>query len=127
MVFDMSGSLYKDNIMDHYKNPRNKGKIENSDVEFKENNPVCGDEISVTIKLDGDVIKDIKYEARGCAISIASMSMLSDFLKGKKTSDVMKMDKKDIMDLLNIPIGPARLKCALLGLETVKKGIQKKV
>lgn len=120
----MESGIYRENILDHYKNPRNTGEIGNPDIKFKEENPLCGDEITVTMKVEKGVIKDIKFVAKGCAISVASMSMLSDKIKGKGIKDVMKLGKEDVLEMLNVPIGTARTKCAVLGLETVKKGIE---
>ena len=117
--------IYRENILDHYKNPHNKGIIENPDIKHRENNPLCGDEITVALKIaKSGSIDDIKFVARGCAISIASMSMLSEELKGRNIKDVVQIDKDHIVGMLNIPIGPVRLKCALLGLTALKKGIE---
>ena len=116
--------MYQENILDHYKNPRNFGKIENATVHHHEKNPLCGDEISFYFIIDEhNVIKDVKFSGHGCAISQASASMLSETLKGKKLDEIENLTKEDILEMLGIPISPVRLKCALLSLDTVKNSI----
>ncbi len=107
-------------ILDHYQDPRNHGTIEDADLSHEEGNPSCGDEVRIDIKLDGDVIKDIKFSGKGCAISQASSSMLTERLMGTNLSDIKSMNKQDILDMLGIDIGPMRIKCALLPLKVVK-------
>ena len=115
--------IYKENILDHYKNPHNKGEIENAEIKFTENNPLCGDIITVNLKLNDQKVEDIKFEGKGCAISIASASLLTDKVKGMTIDEVMKLTKDEILEMLMIPIGPVRLKCALLCLETLQKAV----
>ncbi len=142
---ETGAGMYRDNILDHYKHPHNKGAMEGADVRHKENNPLCGDEIEVFLKVseneekagekDGErhekenraegkagkaVITDVRFEGQGCAISTAAASMLTGFVKGKKLEDVAKMDKADVFKLLGVPVSPARVKCALLALKAVK-------
>ena len=116
--------MYIENIIDHYKHPHNHGTIENADIKFTENNPLCGDVITINLKLNNYTIKDIKFIGRGCAISQAAMSMLSDEIKGKTLEDVKKISREDIVDILGIEIGPVRIKCAVLGLVAIKNGIK---
>ena len=116
--------MYKENILDHYKHPHNKGEIENADIKFKENNPVCGDTITITLKLNGQNVEDIKFFGTGCAISQSSMSMLTDEIKGKTLEEVKKISRDDVVNMLGIEIGPVRTKCAVLGLVAVKNGIK---
>lgn len=116
--------MYKENILDHYKNPRNFGKIENASVQHHETNPLCGDELDMYIVIGkGRKIADVKVYPRGCAISIASASMLSEEIKGKDIDELKKLTKENILEMLGIPISPVRLKCALLSLDTLKNSI----
>ena len=113
--------MYQENILDHYKNPRNHGKIENASVHHHEKNPLCGDEISFYLIIDENkVIKEAKFSGHGCAISQASASMLSETLVGKKLEEIEKLTKESILEMLGIPISPVRLKCAILSLDTAK-------
>lgn len=112
--------IYMEEILDHYQDPRNYGTIEDADLSHEEGNPSCGDEVRIDIKLDGDTIQDIKFSGKGCAISQASSSMLTERLMGTKLSDIKDLNKQDILDMLGIDIGPMRIKCALLPLKVVK-------
>ncbi len=114
--------LYRENIIDHYRSPRNKGHIEEPDIHYHDVNPFCGDEITMELKLDGDRIVDVAFDGKGCAISQASASMLTEEIMGKTMDEVKAMDKDDILEMLGIPIGPVRLKCALLSLKALKAG-----
>ena len=118
-----SYELYQQNILDYYKHPRNKGKVSNPDIKFRELNPLCGDEIEVTIKLEGNKIKQILFEGKGCAISQAAASMMSEYLEGKKIEDANKFTKDEMLEMLGIPFSPARLRCALLGIRVMKEGV----
>ncbi len=116
--------IYRQNIIDHYKNPRNFGVIENADFTVFEVNTLCGDGLKFFIKLDADKSKiiDVKFEGEGCAISQASASMLSEELIGMDIKDIPNVITKDfILEMLGIEINPARLKCALLPMEALKK------
>jgi nitrogen fixation NifU-like protein len=117
--------IYQQNIMDHFKNPENYGEMQNADVVQVEFNPLCGDKITVYLKFNGDVVEDISFEGSGCAISQASMSMLSEMVKGKSKVQVIAITKDDIVEMLGIDIGPTRLKCALLGWQGVVVGVKK--
>lgn len=113
--------LYRELILDHYKNPIYKGKITNSDFSFEDENPLCGDFLHIDLQTDEKgVIKDAKFDGHGCAISMASADMLLETLIGKTLDDVKKLSKQDILDLLGIELSPVRLKCALLSLKVVK-------
>ena len=111
-------SLYREVILDHYKNPRGHGVIEGADAEAEGQNPLCGDEVSIFVAFgaDGDTIDDVKFRGRGCAISQAATSMLTEMVKGRKASDVATMPRDELLDEVGIPLTPVRLKCALLGL-----------
>lgn len=121
----MGIDLYAENIMDHFNSPRNSGYVKNPDIRHKGLNPFCGDQTEITVKLNSKKdIEEIKFDGRGCSISQASASMLTEMIKGKSIEEVKKLTKEDIMDLLNIPIGPVRMKCALLALDTIQEGIK---
>lgn len=115
--------IYRENILDHYKNPRNTGTVERPTFSHKEFNPLCGDEITFYVKVNGTSIEDARFVGRGCAISQASASMLSETLKGKSLEDIKNLEREHILELLSIPIGPVRIKCAMLGLVTLKNGV----
>jgi nitrogen fixation NifU-like protein len=119
-----SADIYREIILDYYRNPRNFGKIDSPDIALKESNPLCGDEIEIHVKFDGDKVKDIKFNGKGCAISQASASMLTEMVMGKSLEDMKKVGKEDILESLGLPnLGPARIKCALLSLKTLKLGV----
>ena len=121
---DSIESMYQENILDHYKNPRNAGKIQNASVHHHEYNPLCGDELDMFLVIDKNKkIADVKIHARGCAISVASASMLTEHIKGRSIHELEKMTKDDILEMLGIPLSPVRLKCALLSLDTLKNSI----
>jgi len=116
--------MYKENIIDHYKNPHNQGMVDNPDIKFTEHNPLCGDVITITLKLNGHKVNDIKFVGNGCAISQAATSMLTDEIKGKTTEEIKNITREDIVNMLGIEIGIVRIKCAVLGLVAVKEGIK---
>jgi nitrogen fixation protein NifU and related proteins len=118
--------LYRELILDHYKNPRNHGLLGEADASAEGMNPLCGDEISVSVRLgEDDVIEDVGFEGRGCAISQAATSMLTDLVKGKTADEVGSMPKEKLLDELGIPLTPVRLKCAILGLGVLKLALHK--
>ncbi|CUT04348.1 Fe-S cluster assembly sulfur transfer protein SufU [Candidatus Kryptobacter tengchongensis] len=110
-------------LLDHYQNPRNFGHLENPDIVHEEGNPSCGDQIRIEIKLEDNKIADIKFTGKGCTISQASASILTEIVKGKSLDEVKNFSKEDMLNALGIPISPIRLKCALLGLKVLKAGI----
>lgn len=116
--------LYRERILDHYKNPRNFGKLEKADSKIKLSNPLCGDEVEVFVKFDKDKVKRITFEGKGCVISLASASILTEELKGKKKEEILSLDKDFMLKLLNIALSPNRLKCALLPLEAIQKAVR---
>jgi|WetSurMetagenome_2_1015567.scaffolds.fasta_scaffold177200_2 nitrogen fixation protein NifU and related proteins len=117
--------LYSENILDHYKNPRNKGKLKGANASSKDANPLCGDKVFFYLKLDKNgLIKDARFDGNGCAISQASASMLAEILPGKKSSDVMKWDRQKVFDLLKVELTPARTKCALLSLHVLHEALK---
>ncbi|MEM3626299.1 MAG: SUF system NifU family Fe-S cluster assembly protein [Candidatus Micrarchaeaceae archaeon] len=112
--------LYGEIIIENYENPRNKGRMQNADAEFHEVNTTCGDDITIYIKVRDGKVDDVKFEGKGCAISIATASMLTEAVKGKSINEIEKMDFEFIKGLIGIDPGPARLKCATLPLKTLK-------
>ena len=116
--------IYQEKILDHYHNPRNTGMIEHPTHERCANNPTCGDKICTTIILNGDQIVDIKFTGEGCAISQAATSMVTEKIKGKTITETLAMTRADITIMLGVEIGIGRIRCALLGLETIQKAIQ---
>ena len=110
--------MYREVILDHYKNPRGHGVIEDADAEAEGFNPLCGDEVSIYVSFadDGETIDDVKFSGRGCAISQAATSMLVDMAKGRKATELAEMPKDELLEEIGIPLTPIRLKCALLGL-----------
>ena len=113
--------LYRENILEHYKQPHNWGTLEDPDLEFEDNNPLCGDELNVFIALDeGKRVAELMFEGRGCAISTAATSMLTEELGGKSREELLRLDKDFVLDLLGIEISATRMKCALLGLKVIK-------
>jgi nitrogen fixation NifU-like protein len=120
-------SLYREVILDHYKNPRGHGVIEDADAEAEGQNPLCGDEVSVYVAFgdDGETIDDVKFSGRGCAISQAATSMLMEMTKGRTAEQVATLDKDELLAEIGVPLSPIRLKCAMLGLTTLKVALHK--
>jgi nitrogen fixation NifU-like protein len=113
--------LYREQILEHYKHPQNWGELEDPDLEFEDSNPLCGDELRVQLKLDGDGrIADVRFSGQGCAISQASASMASDEVKGMPVERLLELDRSFILELLGIDISATRMKCALLSLKVLK-------
>lgn len=120
----MSDDIYREIILDHYRNPRNKGKLPGADISTHDSNPLCGDEIDIHMKVQGDKIMDVKFEGRGCAISQASASMLTEMVINKPLTSVKDIAKSDILENIGLTnLGPARVKCALLALKVMKLGM----
>jgi len=115
----MAYDMYQENILDHYQNPRNVGRIEAPDVVVKEHNPLCGDSVELFLKLTPDRrIAEVKFEGQGCAISQSAISMLTEELQGASMDDIAKLATKDhIFELIGVPISHARIKCALLSMD----------
>jgi NifU homolog involved in Fe-S cluster formation len=115
-------NLYRDFILEHYRNPHNKGYLDPHDLHFADSNPTCGDEMSMTLRLDptGSAIADVAFDGRGCAISQASASIMTDTLRGQTLDQIRAMNPRDLLDELGVPIGPARLKCALLAYKVLQ-------
>ena len=113
--------LYREEILEHYKRPHNWGPMENPDLQFSDNNPLCGDELTVMLRVAPDgTVQDLRFDGHGCAISKAAASMASDEVKGMKLDDVLRLDRSFVLDLLGIDISATRMKCALLSLKVLK-------
>jgi nitrogen fixation protein NifU and related proteins len=112
--------FYRENILDHYKNPRNHGHLDNPTATAEGVNPLCGDELSVEVLVEDGIVKDIRYDGHGCAISQAAASMLSEVVKGRPVAELSDLGKDDVLDELGIPLSPIRLKCALLSVGVLK-------
>ena len=124
---DAFDDLYREVILDHYKNPRGHGVIEDADAEAEGQNPLCGDEVSIYVAFgeDGETIDEVKFSGRGCAISQAATSMLMEMTKGRKATEVAGLDKDELLAEIGIPLTAVRLKCAMLGLTTLKVALHK--
>ncbi len=123
----MSDQLYREVILDHYKNPRGHGVIEDADAQAEGLNPLCGDEVSIYLAFgeDGDTIEEIKFLGRGCAISQAATSMLTELVEGRKATEIAELPKDELLEEIGIPLTPIRLKCALLGLGVLKVALHR--
>jgi nitrogen fixation protein NifU and related proteins len=119
--------MYREVILDHYKSPRGHGLIENADATAEGQNPLCGDEVTMSVKFaaDGETIEAVGFEGRGCAISQAATSMLTELVQGRKAADVAALPKEELLDEIGIPLTPIRLKCAILGLGVLKVALHK--
>lgn len=115
--------IYKEIILDHYQNPRNRGKLTDASGAISLENPSCGDTIGMQVLLKDGVISDIAFEGTGCALSQAGASLLTERVKGLPVSEVSAFSKDDMLGLLGIEVGPSRLKCVLLPLETLQKAL----
>ena len=116
--------LYREVIIEHYKNPSYRGRLDPHDISFADDNPLCGDHIQIDLRVDGQgIITDARFEGHGCAISQASADLLMESIVGKPVEDVKVMGKQHVLDMLGIDLGPVRLKCALLSLKVLKAGV----
>jgi nitrogen fixation protein NifU and related proteins len=119
----MSMDYYREYILDHYRNPRNYGKLDQPDVHAEDSNPLCGDQLAMDLLVEGDHIKEVRFQGRGCAISQAAASMLSEKIEGKTVQEVVALGKDDVLEDLGIDISPARTKCAFLSLRVLHRGL----
>ncbi|MBA2475392.1 MAG: SUF system NifU family Fe-S cluster assembly protein [Actinobacteria bacterium] len=119
--------LYREVILDHYRNPRGHGELDRPDAEAEGQNPLCGDEVTIYVRLapDGETIDEVKFSGRGCAISQAATSMLTELVTGRTATEVATLPKDELLEEIGIPLTPVRLKCALLGLGTLKVALHK--
>jgi nitrogen fixation protein NifU and related proteins len=125
MSFDGVGadSIYREIILEHYQHPRNRGTLDPADFTYEDTNPLCGDEVRIDVRVDGDRVSEIKFSGRGCAVSQASASILTEMVEGKTLDEVRAIGKDELLDEIGIPVSPARMKCALLGLKVLKAGV----
>ncbi len=118
--------MYREVILDHYRTPRNHGVLDPSDAVAEGQNPLCGDEVTVSVRFGADdIIESVGFEGRGCAISQAATSMLTDIVKGRSAQEVAVMPKEELLDEIGIPLSPVRLKCALLGMGVLKVALHR--
>ena len=119
--------MYREVILDHYKNPRGHGVLEDADAEAEGQNPLCGDEVSIFVAFgeDGETIDEVKFSGRGCAISQAVTSMLMEMVTGRTATEIAELPKEDLLEEVGIPLTPVRLKCALLGLGVLKVALHR--
>ncbi len=116
--------FFYENVMDHYKNPRNKGKLDSYDTEYGDSNPTCGDNVKIYIKIEGNKIKKIGFEGTGCALSMASASLMTEMVDGESLDNALKISEKDLMNELGIKeLGPNRIKCVALPVKVLKMAI----
>ena len=115
--------LYRENILEHYKHPRNKGTLEHPDITYEDANPLCGDKIRMDINVRDGKIADVRFSGVGCSISQAAASMLCEAIEGKPVDEVKQLGRDDMLEMLGIELGPVRLKCGLLALKTLKAGV----
>ena len=116
--------IYSETILDHYQNPHHAGSISNPTVKVSEDNPLCGDKISLELIIKNGTVIDIGFVGTGCAISQAAMSLLADEIENKKVSVLKKFTPAKVYSLLHVPISPGRVKCALLGFATLQKALK---
>jgi nitrogen fixation protein NifU and related proteins len=117
--------IYREQILEHAKYPHNAGMLEHPDISHEEHNPLCGDRIRIDLQIENDTITDVRFSGRGCAISQASASLLTDEIKGMPVAQAREYSKEDLLELIGIPLdkNPVRIKCALLSLKTLKAGL----
>ncbi|MBI5711042.1 MAG: SUF system NifU family Fe-S cluster assembly protein [Candidatus Eisenbacteria bacterium] len=115
--------LYRENILDHYKHPRNRGTLEQPDITYEDANPLCGDELRMELRVKDGRIEQVRWTGHGCSISQAAASMLSERIEGRTLDEVKQLSRDDMLEMLGIELGPVRLKCALLALKTLKAGV----
>ncbi|MAG16022.1 SUF system NifU family Fe-S cluster assembly protein [Candidatus Woesearchaeota archaeon] len=120
---DLAEDMYKEELLEHYREPQNYGEIKDTDVKYKDFNPVCGDEIEIYADIKKGVIENVKFTGKGCAISQAAASILTEHIKSKKIEDVKKMSNEEVLELLPIKVSNLRIKCGLLALKAIQKGL----
>jgi nitrogen fixation NifU-like protein len=119
----MAADLYREIILDHYRNPRNRGTLDPHDYSAEDVNPLCGDEIRIDVRMADGRVDEINFSGRGCAVSQASASILTEMVEGMTLDEVKALTKDDLLEEIGIPVSPARLKCALLSLKVLKSGV----
>jgi len=114
---------YREYILDHYRNPHNYGTLENPTAHAEDSNPLCGDQLAIDLVVEGDRVSEVRFKGRGCAISQATASMLSEMIEGKTVEEVVQLGKDDVLEALGIAISPARTKCAFLSLRVLHRSL----
>jgi nitrogen fixation NifU-like protein len=115
--------MFRENILEHYRHPRNQGTLEQPDITYEDANPLCGDRIRMDLQVKDGKIDAVRFSGHGCSISQAAASMLSERIEGRPLEEVRKLTRDDMLEMLGIELGPVRLKCALLALKTLKAGV----
>jgi nitrogen fixation protein NifU and related proteins len=118
----MSNDFFRETILEHYRHPSHRGTLPDATISHEEDNPLCGDRIRIDLVVKDEIVQDVKFSGHGCAISQATADMLLDEVKGKTLAEVQKLNKQTVLELLGVPLTPARLKCALLSLKVLKVG-----
>jgi len=116
-------SIYREIILEHYKNPSNKGTLDPNDFSYQDVNPLCGDEIRIDVRVKDERVSEIRFSGRGCAVSQASASILTEMVEGRTLDEVKAIGRDELLDEIGIPVSPARMKCAMLGLKVLKAGV----
>jgi nitrogen fixation NifU-like protein len=116
-------SIYREIILDHYQNPRHRGTLDPNDYTYEDSNPLCGDEVRIDVRVKDGAVDEIAFSGQGCAISMASASILTELVEGRPLDEVKALGKQELLEELGIELSPARLKCALLSLKVLKAGI----
>jgi len=124
LIVNEEEEIYRENILDHYKNPHNYGSLDHCTFTHSQNNPICGDNIAMFVNLENDKVKEIKFSGTGCAISIASASLLTEKVYGMSKNEIKKLTKEDIQKMIGVPLSVVRMKCALLSLTVLSKGLE---
>src|SRR5205085_9332590 len=114
---------YREYILEHYRHPRNYGRLEHPDAHAEDSNPLCGDQLAIDLVVEGDRVSEVRFKGRGCAISQATASMLSEMIEGKTVEEVVQLGKDDVLEALGIAISPARTKCAFLSLRVLHRSL----
>ncbi len=119
----MTSDLYREHILDHYGNPRNKGVLENPDISHERDNPVCGDVVRLDVQMEDGRVSEATFEGQGCVVSMASASMFTEEIQGRTVAELKAMSDQDIFDMLGVALGPSRANCALLPLRVLQEGL----
>ncbi len=119
----MAMDYQREYLMDHYRDPRNYGKLDHPDVHWEETNPLCGDQLALDLQIEGERVTAVRFQGKGCVISQAAASMLTEMIEGRSIQEVIALGKDDILEALDISISPARTKCAFLSLRALHHGL----
>ncbi len=120
---ELADDMYREELLEHYRTPKNNGRIEKADVKYRDFNPVCGDEIEIFLKVKNGKVSDIKFTGKGCAISQAAASILTEHIKGKKLEEIKKLSNEKMLGMLPVKVSHLRIKCGLLALKAAQKGL----